>query len=278
MRVIRDTYELPESDDDGWGYGLRPRRRRSSSKWILLIALLLPIMALGYMVFAINRQESSDTFCVSCHTQPEQTYHRRSVEASAGAFAVDLASYHYQQIRGRGGNIRCIDCHEGDHSATDRFDKWIMSAGHAIIWLQSAEDNRIEKIAITTTQIITLPTQSAGEAITKTMPPPVWRAASLSNDGCVSCHLKTLLLAGMSNHMHNMLPPAYATWKAGARLIVSPDVKDPQSMLNAGLVKLDTSITCNSCHRTHQTIDADRYLNQTVVDLACEQCHRETRR
>ena len=47
---------------------------------------------------------------MSCHTAPHTTYKTRAEASLAGAYALDLSSYHYQQIRGTGGTIRCIDC------------------------------------------------------------------------------------------------------------------------------------------------------------------------
>jgi hypothetical protein len=74
---------------------------------------LIPILA-GVSVLAIlllaggytyaSAQEQQDSFCVSCHTEPETTFFQRSV----GAAPVDLASAH------TGKNVRCIDCHDGD--------------------------------------------------------------------------------------------------------------------------------------------------------------------
>jgi len=48
-------------------------------------------------------QESKDSFCSSCHTQPESTFYLRSQDAQA----TDLASAHH------GKSVRCIDCHSG---------------------------------------------------------------------------------------------------------------------------------------------------------------------
>ena len=48
-------------------------------------------------------QESKDSFCSSCHTQPESTFYLRSQEAQA----TDLATAHHLK------DVRCIDCHSG---------------------------------------------------------------------------------------------------------------------------------------------------------------------
>lgn len=70
--------------------------------WLLgTIGLLLLAAAGGGTVSA--QLESNDSFCTSCHTQPETTYFARSQ-----APAVDLASVHTTE------NVACIDCHSGE--------------------------------------------------------------------------------------------------------------------------------------------------------------------
>jgi nitrate/TMAO reductase-like tetraheme cytochrome c subunit len=66
---------------------------------VLLAAILLT--ASGF-AFAYT-QEERDTFCSSCHTQPESTFYQRALDAQA----VDLASFHTAK------GTRCIDCHSG---------------------------------------------------------------------------------------------------------------------------------------------------------------------
>jgi NapC/NirT cytochrome c family, N-terminal region len=57
--------------------------------------------AVGF-TFAAN-QEQHDSFCASCHTQPETTFYQNSTAAQP----VDLASFHTTR------QTRCIDCHSG---------------------------------------------------------------------------------------------------------------------------------------------------------------------
>ncbi|NOY55144.1 MAG: hypothetical protein GXP34_04075 [Actinobacteria bacterium] len=47
--------------------------------------------------------ENRDTFCASCHSQPESVYVTRSLAANP----IDLASFHTTK------QVRCIDCHSG---------------------------------------------------------------------------------------------------------------------------------------------------------------------
>src|SRR5665811_684136 len=47
--------------------------------------------------------ENRDSFCASCHSQPETAYVARSIAADH----TDLASFHTTK------GVRCIDCHSG---------------------------------------------------------------------------------------------------------------------------------------------------------------------
>jgi len=105
-------------------------KQKSSSvrKKFPLIAVLVGIIALGLIgaasgfVFA-GSQEAHDSFCASCHTQPESTY----LELSTAGQAVDLASYHQPQ------QVRCIDCHSGQ-GLPGRISAEMMGAGNALKW------------------------------------------------------------------------------------------------------------------------------------------------
>ena len=66
---------------------------------VLIIVIGVPV---GGFAFAAQ-QEQHDTFCSSCHTQPETTFYGRSIASQP----VDLASAH------RVKNTNCIDCHSG---------------------------------------------------------------------------------------------------------------------------------------------------------------------
>ncbi len=272
-RYIRDASEIPDDDDDdaylleGWF----PRRRRRSRAGLLIGAMLIALITGAAFVgasFVLDQQED-DAFCVSCHTPQHRTYLERAEAASAGALADDLSSYHYQRLRGLGGNIRCIDCHRGDNTPRAHAETLLLSVEMAARWLVAADDPRVSKTAITTTVI---------QGVTVTVPQTALalRRPHLTNDSCVMCHQDTLLLAGMDNHTHNMLPPAFALWRGGGRLTAPADATDPQTILARGLTLYPTTLGCHDCHQTHLQTEAARYLNWgEVVKAACEQCHRE---
>jgi predicted CXXCH cytochrome family protein len=74
---------------------------RSYIALLVGVGLALLFSASGF-AFAASK-ETHDTFCSSCHTQPESTFYQRSIDSKP----VDLASVHKEK------GTRCIDCHSG---------------------------------------------------------------------------------------------------------------------------------------------------------------------
>jgi nitrate/TMAO reductase-like tetraheme cytochrome c subunit len=251
MRVIRDTYELPEDDGD-FSSG-PPNRGFTPVVWLPL--LLIALLTLGILIGGtsyVAAREREDVFCTSCHTTPETAYFQRGQAAIGGAVAIDLSSFHYQQIRGKGGTIYCIDCHLGDQSLQAQASKWPMTARHAVVWLAGRN--------ITNTESLTL------------------RVPHLTNDSCVACHRDTLLTVGAANHHHHHLPVAYELWKAGATLVMPPDTRDAQALMARGLTRYNTTVECTSCHLVHRTIEKEHYIDQKTLNAGCELCHQQTRK
>ncbi len=69
---------------------------------IAIPATVVLVLVIGSFGFAASMEEK-DSFCASCHTQPESTFFQRS---QAGK-TVDLATMHYSKA------VKCIDCHSG---------------------------------------------------------------------------------------------------------------------------------------------------------------------
>lgn len=82
---------------------------RLSALWLKRPAYFIPVtaflalLALG-LYMGGTKLEESDSFCASCHTQPEESFFQRSVAASEPQ---DLASFHAQK------GVLCIECHAG---------------------------------------------------------------------------------------------------------------------------------------------------------------------
>ncbi len=93
---------------------------------ILLIAgiaaIAVVLLSAGGFAFAAS-QEQHDTFCASCHTQPETTFYQRSTAATP----TDLASFHTTKA------TNCIDCHSGA-GITGRLSAEMMGARNAVLW------------------------------------------------------------------------------------------------------------------------------------------------
>jgi predicted CXXCH cytochrome family protein len=90
--------------------------------WVFVLAGVMVVGMVGGFVYAAG-MESHDTFCGSCHTQPESTYLKNSTAAQPA----DLASYH------AGQKSRCIDCHSGQ-GLFGRIGAEILGATNAVKW------------------------------------------------------------------------------------------------------------------------------------------------
>lgn len=269
-RYLSDEFELPDDDDLPYEGKLYRRPRRSPIGLFIVFAALVMVAGGVASFFYVGEQQRQDATCLACHTPPHQAYLDRAQASVGGALAPDLSSFHYQQIRGGGGDIRCIDCHRGNDSLPDRAATMLLSLRMTARWLAGANDVRIEKTAITTTVI---------NGVTQTVPQTTLalREPALTNASCIACHQEQLLIAGLANHMHNMLPAVYDAWKNGARLIAPKDAPDPQAVIAQGLMRFETTVQCTACHQAHRTMDTNGFLDlQNVVKPACEQCHRET--
>ena len=89
---------------------------------IIAIVAFGVIFTVGGFTFAAT-QEQHDSFCASCHTQPESTYFQRSIATQP----TDMASFHTTQ------KVLCIDCHSGV-GVTGRISAELMGARNALHW------------------------------------------------------------------------------------------------------------------------------------------------
>ncbi len=73
------------------------------------IIIVIAILVFGVAVVSIGSigsalaMENQDSFCASCHTEPEVTYYQQSVQSPA----ITLAAFHKTK------QTACIDCHSG---------------------------------------------------------------------------------------------------------------------------------------------------------------------
>ena len=274
MRVIHDTYELPnDGDDDGWGISApRGPKPRGFPVWLAFALVgLIMLAASALAINTVNARERDDTFCIGCHTKPETAYYQHAQEALGGSLPADLSSFHYQQIRGQGGQIRCISCHVGNGGTNAYLAKYQMTARHAVIWLANRADPELQKTVVTQIVRNNITTTVAMGSLAPLVP-------TLSNDGCVTCHTSALLVAGRDNHFHNSLPITYQLWKNGARLIPARGETDLQAIVARGLTQVNTTVQCSQCHQTHRGLETELYLDPPQLALRCVQCHVESGR
>ena len=95
----------------------RPQRRSPFKQpWMLLAGLAATLaLAMGVFLTAAHMEEN-DSFCASCHSEPESTYFQRTQTER-----VDLASAHHAE------SVRCIDCHSGP-GVTGRMSALLLGA------------------------------------------------------------------------------------------------------------------------------------------------------
>ena len=89
---------------------------------LLLVASAIFIFIVGSFSIAANMEER-DSFCASCHTQPETDYYGRSQAGNP----IDLASFHTTK------QTRCIECHSGI-GVTGRASAILLGARNAVIY------------------------------------------------------------------------------------------------------------------------------------------------
>jgi hypothetical protein len=148
----------------------------------VLGALLLVVILLTASGFAFAyTQEEHDTFCSSCHTQPESTFYQRALDAQA----IDLASFHTAK------GTRCIDCHSGA-GLTGRMQAELLGAHNTLaLYTHTAIQPAKQTVPIRDENCLKCHEQvTAGRSRNNHFHGFLaqWQAADPNAGSCVSCH------------------------------------------------------------------------------------------
>jgi nitrate/TMAO reductase-like tetraheme cytochrome c subunit len=164
----------------------RPKQKASGLRRLLNLKVIVAVVALGLLFTAggftfAATQESHDSFCASCHTQPESTFYQRS----QGSSPVDLASVHTTY------KTRCIDCHSGS-GVIGRMGAEMLGARNAVLFYTGTASQPAKLTqpigddnCLKCHQIVT-----AGRGRNNHFHAFLarWQAADPQAGGCVSCH------------------------------------------------------------------------------------------
>lgn len=78
--------------------------KRTRRKPVIFLSAIAAVLILPVVFYGTTTSlENNDSFCASCHTEPESTFFTRSQAAP-----VDLASAHAAK------KVTCIECHSGE--------------------------------------------------------------------------------------------------------------------------------------------------------------------
>lgn len=99
-------------------------RRRSKKRWLIAVIPLALIVLGAVTGVTAMTLENHDSFCASCHSEPETTYFSREAAAP-----IDLASFHSSK------QVNCIDCHSGPGLVPGRASALMLGATDLLAWI-----------------------------------------------------------------------------------------------------------------------------------------------
>jgi len=165
-------------------YKSKPKR---SKRWLFIsLAVVGLFIVLGGAGFAVAAtQEEDNSFCASCHSQPESTNYQRFQATTA----VDLASDHHLKK-----DTKCIDCHSGA-GTNGRLDAMMMGARNAVLWFSGTAKQPAplnfpipDENCLKCHQAVTASTQQATANNHFHLFLTRWQAQDPNAGTCVSCH------------------------------------------------------------------------------------------
>jgi predicted CXXCH cytochrome family protein len=168
----------------------------------------IAILSLGTGITAAQF-ENRDSFCASCHTQPESQYYQRNQTNQP----VDLASFHADQKQ-----VRCIDCHSGK-GTTGRINAMLLGANDLLAF------------------------------VTRNYKQPAPLTRPITDAHCLKCHSDISQRRDFNNHFHVFLPQWQALDPKAATCVDchQSHTTDGQASLSF-LNQENTSQVCQRCH------------------------------
>ncbi len=193
-------------------YRGRTKKKKTTNPLLFIIPAavlgLLLIFAGGGYAFA-STQEENDSFCASCHTQPESTYYTRAQTKPS----VDLASDHEQKSA-----AKCIDCHSGIGFG-GRLNAIMMGARNAAAWFSR----------------------------TAVQPAPL--TVPIKDDNCLKCHLDVTNQVTVNNHFHGFLSRWQAVDPNAGSCVACHSGHATDGLADASFTNTArTDAVCNQCH------------------------------
>jgi hypothetical protein len=179
-------------------------------KWFVPVvaAVACFLVAGGGFLYAAHL-EDNDTFCASCHTQPESTYVQRT---QAGA--VDLASSHHAKDT----PVRCIDCHSSP----------------GLMGRVSA---------------VSLGAQDAFKFVSGTAQQPAPQTVPIPDSTCLNCHQDTPNVRSFDHHFHRFLARWQAQDANAATCVTCHTAHTTDGDSTIGFLQQQrTTEQCSNCH------------------------------
>jgi len=175
----------------------------------LVLVFLIPVFLIGVGGVTAAQFENHDSFCGSCHTEPESEYLQRE----SGAQPVDLASFHAEK-----NDARCIDCHSG---------KGVIG--------------RVSAMMLGGRDLLAFVTHNYKQ------PAPLTRP--ITDAHCLKCHAAVTQRQDFNNHFHVFLSQWQARDPSAAGCVDchQSHTTDGQASL-AFLNQQTTSQVCQRCH------------------------------
>lgn len=180
-----------------------------------LLGLALALMVAGTGVGLTLEQ--NDSFCATCHTEPETTYVRQA-QATPNGRPATLAAFHARSGMAAGdpGATRCIDCHGGVGTVGRLRTLYELGVSDSLIFATGRHQQ-----PATTTQ-------------------------PLADIQCAQCHADALAVPGFENHFHSKLtdPQAPRVACVDCHLAHSDRVEPREKYIRRAVIYP----RCNDCH------------------------------